>query len=145
MVILRDSALDYDSAVMVREFVIISPAMKRTLNTTINRSKSEKNDEHYTQLADIENEVRHYRDQFRDAMRIIKVQGFKVSVLCLSIFCVQEGVADVPIYSDTYNMTLPARMEMESAWMNLMNAQGWQNEQWARSEYEGKVALPGYS
>ena len=25
--------------------------MKRTLNTTINRSKSEKNDEHYTQLA----------------------------------------------------------------------------------------------
>ena len=39
--------------------------MKRTLNTTINRSKNEKNDEHYTQLADIENEVRHYRDQFR--------------------------------------------------------------------------------
>ncbi len=33
--------------------------MKRTLTTTINRSKSEKNDEHYTQLADIENEVRH--------------------------------------------------------------------------------------
>ena len=39
--------------------------MKRTLNTTINRSKNEKNDEHYTQLADIENEVRHYRDQFK--------------------------------------------------------------------------------
>ena len=39
--------------------------MKRTLNTTINRSKNEKSDEHYTQLADIENEVRHYRDQFR--------------------------------------------------------------------------------
>ena len=35
--------------------------MKRTLNTTINRSKNEKNDGHYTQLADIENEVRHYR------------------------------------------------------------------------------------
>ena len=30
------------------------PAMKRTLNTTINRSK---NDEHYTQLADIKNIV----------------------------------------------------------------------------------------
>ena len=39
--------------------------MKRTHNTTVNRSKSEKNDEYYTQLADIENEVRHYRDQFR--------------------------------------------------------------------------------
>ena len=37
----------------------------RRLNTTINRSRNEKNDEHYTQLADIENEVRHYRDQFR--------------------------------------------------------------------------------
>lgn len=39
--------------------------MKRALNTTINRSKSEKNDERYTYLADIENEVRHYRDEFR--------------------------------------------------------------------------------
>ena len=38
--------------------------MKRTLNTTINRSRNEKNDEHYTQLSDIEDEVRHYRAQF---------------------------------------------------------------------------------
>lgn len=38
--------------------------MKRTLNTAINRSKNEKNDEHYTQLSDIEDEVRHYRAQF---------------------------------------------------------------------------------
>ena len=30
--------------------------MRRTLNTTINRSKNEKNDEHYTQLSDIEDE-----------------------------------------------------------------------------------------
>ena len=43
-----------------------TPAMKRTLNTTINRSKNEKNDEHYTQLSDIEDEVRHYRSQFAD-------------------------------------------------------------------------------
>ena len=75
--------------------------MKRMLNTTINRSKNEKNDEHYTQLADIENEVRHYRDQFRGAMRIIKAQGLKVSVLYLSIFCMQEGVADVPIFGSS--------------------------------------------
>ncbi len=31
--------------------------MKRTLNTTINRSKSEKNDEHYIQLADTQKEI----------------------------------------------------------------------------------------
>ena len=31
--------------------------MKRTLNTTINRSKNEKYDEHYTQLADIEDKA----------------------------------------------------------------------------------------
>ncbi len=31
--------------------------MKQTLNTTINRSKNEKNEEHYIQLADIEKEV----------------------------------------------------------------------------------------
>jgi hypothetical protein len=34
-----------------------TPAMKRKLNTTINRSKNEKDDEHYTQLADIKNIV----------------------------------------------------------------------------------------
>ena len=38
--------------------------MKRTLNTTINRSKNEKNDEHYTQLSVAKNEVWHYRSQF---------------------------------------------------------------------------------
>ncbi len=32
--------------------------MKRALNTTINRSKSEKNDEHYTQLSDDEGGLR---------------------------------------------------------------------------------------
>ena len=39
-------------------------AMKRTLNTTINRSKNEKNDERYTQLADIENGVRQNRGHY---------------------------------------------------------------------------------
>ena len=34
-------------------------------NKTLSAAKNEKNDEHYTQLSDIENEVRHYRDQFR--------------------------------------------------------------------------------
>ena len=34
-----------------------APAVKRTLNTTINRSKNEKNDGRYTQLAEIEEEV----------------------------------------------------------------------------------------
>ena len=32
-------------------------------NKTLSAAKSEKNDEHYTHLSDIENEVRHYRDQ----------------------------------------------------------------------------------
>ena len=36
----------------------IFTTMKSTLNTTINRSKNEKNDEHDSQLADIEDEVR---------------------------------------------------------------------------------------
>ena len=35
-----------------------TPAMKRTRNTTINRSKNEKDDERYTQLADVKNVVR---------------------------------------------------------------------------------------
>ena len=38
--------------------------MKRARNMTVKRSKNEKNDEHYTQLADIKNEARHRRSQF---------------------------------------------------------------------------------
>ena len=34
-------------------------------NAQMNRAKSEKKDEFYTQRADIDNELRHYRDQFR--------------------------------------------------------------------------------
>lgn len=38
--------------------------MKQTLNTIINHLKNEKNDECYTRIDDIEDEVRHYRSQF---------------------------------------------------------------------------------
>lgn len=38
---------------------------KKSLNATINRSRNEKNDEHYTQLSDIENELKHYREHFK--------------------------------------------------------------------------------
>lgn len=36
-----------------------------SLNNNLNRAGQAKNDEFYTQLADIENELRHYKDQFR--------------------------------------------------------------------------------
>ena len=35
-------------------------------NSNLHSAKSEKNDEFYTQLGDIENELRHYRDHFRN-------------------------------------------------------------------------------
>lgn len=34
-------------------------------NKTLSAAKNAKNDKFYTQLSDIEDEVRHYRDQFR--------------------------------------------------------------------------------
>lgn len=34
-------------------------------NTNLHKAKSEKNDEFYTQLHDIENEIKHYRDHFK--------------------------------------------------------------------------------
>lgn len=34
-------------------------------NSTLHSAKQQKNDEFYTQLADIENELKHYKDQFR--------------------------------------------------------------------------------
>lgn len=34
-------------------------------NSNLNRAKKAHNDEFYTQLSDIENELRHYRDHFK--------------------------------------------------------------------------------
>lgn len=39
---------------------------KQSLNKNLNKASKQKKDEFYTQLADIENEIRHYKDQFRD-------------------------------------------------------------------------------
>lgn len=38
---------------------------KKSLNKNFHRASAAKNDEFYTQLADIENELKHYKDQFR--------------------------------------------------------------------------------
>ena len=38
---------------------------KDSINLTLNAAKKAKNDEFYTQLSDIENELRHYREHFR--------------------------------------------------------------------------------
>ena len=38
----------------------------RNLNRNMHRAKRAKNDEFYTQLSDIENELRHYKDHFRN-------------------------------------------------------------------------------
>ena len=35
-------------------------------NSNLHRAKKVKNDEFYTMLSDIENELRHYRDHFKD-------------------------------------------------------------------------------
>ena len=34
-------------------------------NSNLHKARKAKNDEFYTQLSDIENELRHYRDHFR--------------------------------------------------------------------------------
>ncbi len=39
--------------------------MGRVLQTNLQKAKEQRRDEFYTQLADIENELRHYREQFR--------------------------------------------------------------------------------
>lgn len=36
-------------------------------NTSLNAAKAARKDEFYTQLSDIENELRHYRDHFANA------------------------------------------------------------------------------
>jgi Adenine-specific methyltransferase EcoRI len=39
---------------------------KQSSNTSLRKASKSKNDEFYTQLADIENELRHYKDHFKD-------------------------------------------------------------------------------
>jgi hypothetical protein len=39
---------------------------KQSSNTNLHQAKNNKKDEFYTQLSDIENELRHYKDHFRD-------------------------------------------------------------------------------
>ncbi|NJB90042.1 hypothetical protein GGR90_002217 [Sphingopyxis italica] len=41
------------------------PTVSSAGNRTLSKAKKDKNDEFYTQLVDIENELRHYRDQLR--------------------------------------------------------------------------------
>lgn len=40
--------------------------MKKRLNNNLKNAKSNKKDEFYTQLVDIENELKHYKDHFKD-------------------------------------------------------------------------------
>ena len=39
---------------------------KQSSNTNLHKAKNNKKDEFYTQLSDIENELRHYKDHFKD-------------------------------------------------------------------------------
>jgi len=40
--------------------------MDKKLNSNLHKAKKQKNDEFYTQLSDIENELRHYKEHFKD-------------------------------------------------------------------------------
>ena len=39
---------------------------KETLNKTLSRARENKNDDFYTQLTDIEKELKHYKNHFKD-------------------------------------------------------------------------------
>ena len=51
----------------------------RNLNRNMHRAKRAKNDEFYTQLSDIENELRHYKDYFRNKVVYCNCNDPKVS------------------------------------------------------------------
>lgn len=48
-------------------------------NQNLHKAKDKKNDEFYTQLADIENELRHYKDQFKDKVVLCNCDDPRVS------------------------------------------------------------------
>jgi hypothetical protein len=52
---------------------------KKSANTNLKKAKKEKNDEFYTQLSDIEKELRHYKDHFRDKVVFCNCDDPRVS------------------------------------------------------------------
>ena len=46
--------------------MIAEKTLNRTLNRTLHIAKSSKKDEFYTQLSDIESELKHYKEHFRN-------------------------------------------------------------------------------
>ena len=57
----------------------MSKATKGAANSNLHQAKSSKKDEFYTQLSDIENELRHYRDHFRDKVVLCNCDDPRVS------------------------------------------------------------------
>jgi len=53
--------------------------MTKTLNTNLHKAKREKNDEFYTQLSDIENELQHYKPHFKDKVVLCNCDDPRVS------------------------------------------------------------------
>jgi len=49
----------------VKKLCIATTVSKKTLNKNLHKAKNARNDEFYTQLSDIEKEMKHYKDQFR--------------------------------------------------------------------------------
>ena len=52
---------------------------KKTLNSSLHAAKSSKKDEFYTQLADIEKELRHYKDHFKGKVVLCNCDDPRVS------------------------------------------------------------------
>lgn len=53
--------------------------MKENLNSNLHKAKTEKNDEFYTRLEDIENEVKHYKQYFKDKVVYCNADDPRVS------------------------------------------------------------------
>jgi len=53
--------------------------MAKQLNSNLHKAKRKKNDEFYTQLSDIENELRHYKPHFKDKVVLCNCDDPRVS------------------------------------------------------------------
>lgn len=49
------------------------------MNTSLHRAKKEKNDEFYTQLSDIERELKHYKPHFKDKVVLCNCDDPRIS------------------------------------------------------------------
>ena len=95
-------------------------------HSALNEAKKNKNDEFYTQLTDIEKELRHYKDQFKGKIIFCNCDDpresnfFKYFALNFEYLGLKKLIATHYVYTDLFKPWMSYKLEIEQ-WLDLNN------------------------